>query len=203
LDQADALLGRGLASEARNASVVAGVHADRARELEAAAREQEAHELRLAQGRGEQVIEMVKAMFDAVDLSVPVEVAQAALRGEKVTSEVAAAARVQVRAKFRAELMAEVQADQRARAEPQAGEDEGQSEPIDAEVVDPEPDGGPTWEDLDESWKSRFAMNRSLGVHEYALALQRERRQREERGGELAGRASSNLMFRHPGLVGL
>src|SRR5215471_11967935 len=71
LDQSDSMLRRGLASEARNAATVAGINADRAQELERAAREQEKHEQRLTEACAEQVVELVRQMFAAVDLSLP------------------------------------------------------------------------------------------------------------------------------------
>lgn len=145
LETADSLLARGLASEGRNASVVASVFGDRARELEAAAQAAEAHAVALVQGRGEQVAEMVKAMFAAVDLAVPPEVARAVLRGDGVTPEIASAAREQVRAKFRAEvraeILAEIEAGRLAQLALPAGEDEDAPEDAveDAEVVDTPP----------------------------------------------------------------
>ena len=112
------MLSSGRASEARNAFVSASALSDRARELEDAARVQELHEAELADGQGERVVEMVGEMFGAVGFAVPVELAEAVLRGlvlpevaDRARSEVRRALAVEVRTEVRRELMAEFDLD--------------------------------------------------------------------------------------------
>ena len=99
LDQADSLLARGLASEARNGAVLAGTWADRAAQLEAEAREQEAHELRLEQARGGLVVALLERAFAAIALPLPQQLMRELLRAwpDEVTGEVVERARVEVR----------------------------------------------------------------------------------------------------------
>ncbi len=58
------------------------------------------------------------------------------------------------------------------------------------------PDELPPWYALPEAWKKKYALNPALGRWEYAQALKRERREREEP----RRRISSHPDFRHPGL---
>jgi hypothetical protein len=215
LDMAGVLLGKQLASEARNAATVGAMHADRAMQLEEAARLAESHEIALVQGRGEQVVELVSRMFAAVGLSVPSEVAKAVLRGEEVTPEVAAAAREQVRAKFRgearAELLAEIEAARLATPALSAGEaDDGEDEPVDAEIVEevesesepaPDEENGLSWADLPEDWKARFNLQPKLGLYEYEQSLKREDMARRQPRVSAPGRFDA-ARFTHPGLTG-
>jgi hypothetical protein len=170
------MLRRGLASEARNAATVAGINADRAQELERAAREQEKHEQRLTEARAEQVVELIAQMFAAIDLSLPHDLARAVLRGEEVTPEQRQQARALVHRKVRAELLAELEAERPARPALPAPV-EGESNPtetVDAEVVDAEP--VMSFDELPDEWRRRYELNPSLGVREYALAVKREER---------------------------
>jgi hypothetical protein len=141
------MLTKGQAAESRNAMVTAKGLAERAAELEDSARAEELHAVALDDARGEQVVGMVRAMFDAVDLQVPAEVAQAVLRGEDVSSEVAAAAREQVRrviaAEARPEILAELEAEHLARPALPAGESAPVDEVVDGEVVG---DGDTAWD---------------------------------------------------------
>ena len=92
-DAAEAFLARSLASEGRNSMVAAGLLAERGRELEQAAREEEAHRKQLATVGGEQVIALIASIFESVGLRVPVGIAETILRGETPTAEAKVAAR--------------------------------------------------------------------------------------------------------------
>jgi hypothetical protein len=199
MDQSDNMLRRGAASEARNAATVAGINADRAKELEMAAREQEKHEQRLTDARAEQVVELVRQMFAAIDLNLPHDLARAVLRGEKPTPEQIEHARAEVNRQVRAELRSELDAERASlRALPTAEESEP-TEVEDAEVVDDEP--VLTFHELPPEWQQRYGLNPSLGLREYALAVKRDERQQAEHGGRLP-RRSPRPSFRHPGLEG-
>jgi hypothetical protein len=196
------MLRRGLASEARNAATVAGINADRAQELERAAREQEKHEQRLTEARAEQVVELIGQMFGAIDLTLPHDLARAVLRGEEVTPEQRKQARAQVHRQVRADLLAEFEAERLARPALPAPVDEIESnatEAVDAEVVDAEP--VMSFDELPDDWRRRYELNPSLGVREYALAVKREERQEAE-GGRRLPRRSPRPSFRHPALEG-
>jgi hypothetical protein len=197
LDQSDSMLRRGLATEARNASVVAGVNADRAQELERTAREQEKHEQRLTDQRAEQVVELIRAMFTAIDLNLPHDLARAVLRGEEVTPELRDQARAQVDRQVRAELRVEVRAELEAQR-PALPTEEVESNPTEAEP-NPTEDLALSFDQLPPEWQHRYALNRGLGVHEYTLAAKREERQQAEHGGR-PPRRSPPPSFRHPAL---
>jgi hypothetical protein len=198
LDQSDSMLRRGLASEARNAATVAGINADRAQELEAAAREQEKHEQRLTDARAEQVVELIQQMFTAIDLSLPHDLAGAVLRGEEVTPEQREQARAQVHRQVRAELLAE-EAQRTPPALPALVEEVESPDVVDAEVVEAEP--GMSFDELPPEWQVRYGTTPTLGLREYQLAVKREQRQQAEHGGRLP-RRSPRPSFRHPGLEG-
>jgi hypothetical protein len=214
LDQADAMLDRGLASESRNAAVVAGVHADRAAELEAAAREEEEHEQRLTEQAGQAVVELIEQAFTAVALPAPRELLRTMLRDptNAPDPELADRARAEVRrtiaGEVRAQILAEIEAQRRTRPVLAAGESEAEPEPpaddevVDAEVVHDLPSDSPdlpTWEDLPEDYKARHALNRGLGIYTYAQDMLREQRARE-RTANTASRRQTMPDFRHPGL---
>src|SRR5262249_31368731 len=167
LDQSDSMLRRGLASEARNAATVAGINADRAQELERAAREQEKHEQRLTDARAEQVVKLVRQMFAAIAVSLPHDLARAVLRGEEVSPEQRDQARAQVHRQVRAELLAEFEAERLARPALPAPVEEIESnvtEAVDAEVVEAE---AVSFDELPDEWRRRYELNPSLGVREY------------------------------------
>lgn len=117
LDQADRLLAKGLASEARNASVVAGVRADRARELEESARAEELHEAALSKATAERVLDLVRAVFADVGLVVPFALLRERLAvwpdapAAGVVEQARDLVRRALREEFRAELPAEPSAD--------------------------------------------------------------------------------------------
>lgn len=71
MELAEGLLLEGAAGEARNASVAVGVFADRARELEEAARVQELHEVELGERVGGLVVGLLEAVFGDLGLVVP------------------------------------------------------------------------------------------------------------------------------------
>lgn len=139
LDQADALLRGGQASESRNAAVLANSHDARARELEELARVQEVHEQRLSADRATAVAQLVAAAFRVIGVPVPEaalrELAARAAAGEplRVTeataSEAREAAQRSIRAQVRGELEAELAEREAERAaadaEAPAGEGEG------------------------------------------------------------------------------
>jgi transposase-like protein len=142
LDQADSMLQRGLASEARNAAVVSGTHADRASQLESAAREEEAHQVALTEARGRLVLEVIERGYGDLRLLMPRTFLQALLRGwpEAVDAEIVLHAseevRRPIRAEIRAALIAELEAERLARPALTAGKSEEDDEPIaDAEIV--------------------------------------------------------------------
>jgi len=112
LVQADKLLARGMASEARNASVVAGVRADRARELEDSARVAELHEAALSEAMGGLVVAAIERGFADLGLPVPSEFVGALLGGwpAPVDEGVVLAARELVRGALREEFRAELAA---------------------------------------------------------------------------------------------
>jgi hypothetical protein len=196
------MLRRGLASEARNAATVAGINADRAQELERAAREQEKHEQRLTDARAEQVVGLIRAMFAAIDLTLPHDLARAVLRGEEVTPEQREQARAQVHRQVRAELLAELEAERLARPALPAPVEESESnatEAVDAGIVEAEP--VMSFDELPDEWRRRYELNPSLGLREYAVAVKREERQEAEQGGRLP-RRSPRPSFRHPALEG-
>lgn len=140
LDQADALLARGLASEARNASVVCGVHGDRARELEEAARAEESHEVTLTEARARLVLTVIERGYDDLGLPVPRAFLQALLRGwpGKVDAEVIEQAREEVRRSVRAEVRAEMIAEEERARRTRPALPAGEDEPPTDEVVDGE-----------------------------------------------------------------
>jgi hypothetical protein len=194
------MLRRGLASEARNAATVAGINADRAQELERAARESEKHEQRLTDARAEQVVELVRRMFTAIDLSLPHDLARAVLRGEEVTPEQREQARAQVHRQVHAELLAEFETERLAhRALPAPVEEieSNATEAVDTEAVDA--DAVMSFDELPDEWRRRYELNPSLGVREYALAVKREERQEAE-GGRRLPRRGPRPSFRHPAL---
>jgi hypothetical protein len=152
LESADSLLARSLASEARNASVVCGVHADRARELEESARLEEAHELALSEAQGRLVLALVERGYDDLGLPVPRAFVEALLRAwpGEVDAEVIEQARREIerpiRERVRVELVAEMEAarlaqrglpagDDASEVDDDAGQDEDAAE-TDAELVE-------------------------------------------------------------------
>jgi len=147
LDQADSLLARGLASEARNASVVSGVHAERAQELESAARIEEAHSVELSQASGRLVLDLIERAFGDVGLPAPTELVRALLGRWPAEVEPEAVDRAKddvrrtIRAEVRAELLAEMDEARLLRPALAPGEaPEDEDDAIDAEVVeDPDP----------------------------------------------------------------
>jgi hypothetical protein len=149
-ERGDRMLARGRAAEARNAAVVATQGGERARQLEDDARSQEEHELSLARGRGEQVLEVLARCFAAVDVALPSDVAQAVLRGEEVGEEVAAAAREAarrpIRAEVRGEVLAELEAERVARRALREDGDGGEEEEEEEEAEE-EMDGDPAPEE--------------------------------------------------------
>jgi hypothetical protein len=196
MDQADNMVRRGLGSEARNAATVAGISADRAQELERASREHEKHEQRLTEDRAEQVVELVRKMFTAIDLNLPHDLARAVLRGEEVAPEQIEQARAEVNRQVRAELRGELDAERAAlRALPAVEE----SEPTEVEEAEPSAEPVLSFDQLPPEWQQRYQMNPSLGVHEYTLAAKREERQQAEHGGR-PPRRSPPPSFRHPAL---
>jgi hypothetical protein len=194
------MLRRGLASEARNAATVAGVSADRAQELEAAARTQEKHERALTEETAEQVVGLIRAMFAAVDLSLPHDLARTVLKGEEVTPELREQARAQLHrqvcAEVRSELRAELEAERRELPEEESATEVESNPPEDAETVT-EP--AMTFDELPPEWQQKYMLARSLGVREYLLATRRGERERAEGGGGLPRRAP-RPSFRHPAL---
>lgn len=141
-DAGDRQIAGNQSAEARNSAVVAGSCADRARELEAAADAAELHEAALSEREGELVLEALSAVFTAIDVALPVEVAELALLGQAVPDEVAASARERVRARLRSTVEAEIHASRFvSRHPPQAGESEAESEgePVVVESVAREP----------------------------------------------------------------
>jgi hypothetical protein len=135
------MLARGLASESRNAAVVAGVHADRARELEDAARAEESHEVALTEARGRLVLAAIERGYVDLGLPEPREFVRELLRGwpGPVDPEIVERAREEVRRPIRGEIRAELLAEvgEARRALP-PGEDEQEQdgeEEVDGEVV--------------------------------------------------------------------
>jgi hypothetical protein len=70
LEQADRLLGRGLASEGRNAATTAAILGDRAGEMERAARDEEVHVHRLAGAEAELIAGAIEAFADALGVNM-------------------------------------------------------------------------------------------------------------------------------------
>jgi hypothetical protein len=145
---------------------------------------------------------------------VPRSFVEALLRGwpGEVDSELVEQARDDVRRSIageeRAKILAEIEAASLARRALPAGGQEGEDEDergdeprgdvVDAEVVDeneadteptPGDDDSVSWDDLSESWKSRFITQPNLGLYEYEQALRRE---------EMAHRAPRASVGRHP-----
>jgi hypothetical protein len=196
------MLRRGLASEARNAATVAGINADRAQELEAAAREQEKHEQKLTGQRAEEVVDLIRQMFGAVNLSLPTDLARAVLRGEEATPEQREQARAQVHREVRAELRIELEAERCTPPALPTGEEIESTEVVDAEVVDAKvAEPGMSFDELPPDWQVRYGTNPSLGMRECDLAVKREQRQHAENGLRLP-RRSPRPSFRHPALEG-
>lgn len=136
LEISSQMLGKGAASEARNASVVSGVRADRARELEESARAEELHAGALDRRVGEEVLGLVVAMLGDCGLPVPFSL----LRG-RLEAWPAAPAQDLVergadvlRRAIRQELREEIERE-RVEAESAA------AEVVDADVVDEQPPG--------------------------------------------------------------
>ena len=205
------MLARGLASESRNAAVVAGVHADRAVELEASAREQEAHEQRLAQDRGEQVIELIERGYDDLGLPVPRAFLQALLRvwPGKVDAVVIEKAREEgrrsVRGEVRTEMIAEEERARRARPALPAGEgerdDESSDEVVDGELVgehegDTEIEPTLTLEEVRPLIRNRYPVQPELAIE----AELHQRRLDGAGGHEVLRRSRTDLT--HPMLRG-
>ena len=65
---------------------------------------------------------------------------------------------------------------------------------------DPEADGLPGWDELDETWKRRYGLNRSLGIREYAAAQQREENNRRRVVAAPGPSRADRYRFSHPGL---
>ncbi len=207
LDAADALLAKSMASEARNASVVAGVWADRARELEEAARLEELHEVALDEAQGRLLADRVTRAFGLLGLPVPGELLGVVLQGGEPDEGLVEAARSSIRrpieAEVRREVLAELEAQRVAVAELPAGVDDGE-EIADAVVVEEEvvaDDGGQVrFEDLPEEWKRRYRLRPDLGVHEFVNA-ERRRALAVSRGRPIVG-GRHRFDFSHPGLRG-
>jgi len=177
LDQADSLLTRGLASDARNASVAVGVFAERARELEEAARAEELHAVALGEAMGKLVIAAIERGFEGLGLPVPQTFVAELLRGwpAAVDEGIVDVARGDVRraiaAEVRGELAAEAQAVRAVqRALPAGGEGDGGEDGdagdvvgevvLDVEMVEEEPEPElPEGVEVDEQgnrWREAF-----------------------------------------------
>ena len=131
---AEAFLARGQASEGRNSMVAAGLLADRGRELEQAAREEEQHHAALATIGGEQVIAMLTSVFDGLGLSVPVALVQTVLRGEQASAEAKLQARRELGLEERVEVLVPPMPDLGTNVLAE-DPDEHEPEPVDSEPV--------------------------------------------------------------------
>jgi hypothetical protein len=220
LESADGMLARGLASEARNASVVSGVHAERAAELEASARLEEAHEVAMSEATGRLVIGAIERGFEDLGLPVPSVFVAELLRGwpAPVDEAVLEQARVDVRraivAEVRVELseeMAVVRQAQQAlpRGEDASDDDEGgepvgEEEPVDAEVVgESELEEGELPDDIERDsagnlWRKPFVDHLGIQHSREAVVTSVVREPRE--GG--LPRRRSRFDFSHPGMAG-
>jgi hypothetical protein len=203
LATADAMLARGLASESRNAAVLSNVHAERAVELEAAARVEEEHEVKLGEASGRLLLDAVEHAFAALDLPVPGPLLRDLLRGAEPEADVLAGARMDVRrviaGEVRAELIAQAEAERLARrALPAGSECEEEVPVVDAEVVEgtPADDGLPPWSELPDHLKR--LRDRDLARIEGARELKSEERRRAEGKPRPSG-VDRFPSFRHPG----
>lgn len=144
-DRADKQIAKNQSAEARNSMVASNSFADRAVQLEAAAREAELHEVALSEAMGGLVLDLVAAVFADVALPQP----EALLRARLATwpaepdAEIVHAAREQVRRKIVAEMAAEEQ-----RALPAGDESE---QPVDGEVVGEPETPAETPENIEEA----------------------------------------------------
>jgi hypothetical protein len=68
LEQADRMISRSQGSEARNAATTSAILAERATELEQAAREEESHQARIAQADGEAIAKLMRTFHHLVGL---------------------------------------------------------------------------------------------------------------------------------------
>lgn len=183
LDQADRLLAKGLASEARNASVVAGVRADRARELEESARAEELHEAALSKATAERVLDLVRQVFADVGLVVP-----SALLRERlavwpdapppgVVEQARDLVRRALREEFRAELPAEASASADDIEAPGASPDDDGEQAPEEEPLVPVP-----MQDVPLDFRNRFALGddgQERARVAWSTKLRDEQRQRE------------------------
>lgn len=195
-DRADALIGTSQAAESRNAMVSANGFAERASELEAAARSEELHEQQLSQSIGEMVVDLIERAFIAVDLLAPRDLLECLLRGEEPNGEVVNQAREHVRrgsrGEVRADVLAEFEAERLALPAPEVEPEEV----VDAEIVATEAEGL-SFTDLPPEVQQKYRLQPQLAVREHLNALRRaENNSRLPSSSPSRGRYD----FSHPGL---
>jgi hypothetical protein len=210
LDQSDAMLRRGLASEARNAATVAGINADRAQELEASAREEELHEVSVTEQQGKSILALIEAMLSDLGIEPPRALLAARLMGtpdaelierarEEVRGPIARELREEVLAELRAEGWRAPEEDDEEQAPDAAAEPEEPEEPA-AEEADPYEGRRdlPLWSEVGPEGKHHWGANRTAARTE----LYNERvakRQRQGMGSDVRRSNRFSREFRGPG----
>jgi hypothetical protein len=145
-DRADKQIAKNQSAEARNSMVASNSFADRAVQLEAAAREAELHEVALSEAMGGLVLDLVAAVFADVALPQPEALLRARLSGWPAEPDagVVEEAREQVRRKIVLEVREEMSVVPRVQAALPAGDeevvgevaDDAESEPPAAEPIE-------------------------------------------------------------------
>jgi hypothetical protein len=204
--KADGMLRSGKASEARNASVLSGQRSERARDLEAAAREHEDHESSLSEAQGKATLELIEAVLSDLALAVPRELLRARLESwpNPPDAGLIAAAQAEARRALAAEVRAEITSELREQISEEL-QSEPESDPVEPE---PEPPEGPdleghpelpAWDTLPEEIKFYYGANRLAGRTEHFNNLVAERQRQRVGGSDLRRGNRFSREFAGPG----